>query len=64
MLTLQHRWGAYIWKKNIFFFILQLFFRWNFRPQQPIVYVHPGENALAFYTAKNPTEKYAPDDAS
>jgi len=31
--------------------------RWNFRPQQSTVYVHPGETALAFYTAKNPTEK-------
>ena len=32
--------------------------RWNFKPQQPVVYVHPGETALAFYTARNPTEKY------
>ena len=32
--------------------------RWNFRPQQPVVYVHPGETALAFYTAKNPTDKW------
>jgi len=31
--------------------------RWNFKPQQPVVYVHPGETALAFYTARNPTEK-------
>jgi len=31
--------------------------RWNFRPQQPSVYVYPGETALAFYTARNPTEK-------
>jgi len=31
--------------------------RWNFRPQQPVVYVHPGETALAFYTARNPTDK-------
>eukprot|EP00092_Neocalanus_flemingeri_P011403 GFUD01012286.1.p1 GENE.GFUD01012286.1~~GFUD01012286.1.p1 ORF type:complete len:263 (-),score=54.75 GFUD01012286.1:92-880(-) len=31
--------------------------RWNFKPQQPVVYVHPGETALAFYTAKNPTDK-------
>jgi len=31
--------------------------RWNFRPQQPVVHVHPGETALAFYTAKNPTDK-------
>ena len=32
--------------------------RWNFKPQQPVVYVHPGETALAFYTARNPTAKY------
>ena len=32
--------------------------RWNFRPQQPVVHVHPGETALAFYTAKNPTDKF------
>ncbi len=31
--------------------------QWNFRPQQPVVKVHPGETALAFYTAKNPTDK-------
>eukprot|EP00095_Tigriopus_kingsejongensis_P007332 snap_masked-scaffold589_size129586-processed-gene-0.5 protein:Tk07332 transcript:snap_masked-scaffold589_size129586-processed-gene-0.5-mRNA-1 annotation:"cytochrome c oxidase assembly protein mitochondrial" len=31
--------------------------RWNFRPQQKAIYVHPGETALAFYTAKNPTDK-------
>jgi cytochrome c oxidase assembly protein Cox11 len=31
--------------------------RWNFRPQQNTVYVHPGETALAFYTARNPTDK-------
>merc|ERR1712108_120112 len=31
--------------------------RWNFRPQQPVVMVHPGETALAFYAARNPTEK-------
>jgi cytochrome c oxidase assembly protein subunit 11 len=31
--------------------------RWNFRPQQPVVVVSPGETALAFYTAKNPTDK-------
>ncbi|XP_041362510.1 cytochrome c oxidase assembly protein COX11, mitochondrial-like [Gigantopelta aegis] len=29
--------------------------RWNFRPQQTEVKVHPGETALAFYTARNPT---------
>merc|ERR1719402_1133930 len=28
--------------------------RWNFRPQQPVVHVYPGETALAFYTARNP----------
>eukprot|EP00088_Acartia_fossae_P015869 TRINITY_DN187_c0_g1_i1.p1 TRINITY_DN187_c0_g1~~TRINITY_DN187_c0_g1_i1.p1 ORF type:complete len:264 (-),score=55.40 TRINITY_DN187_c0_g1_i1:253-1044(-) len=31
--------------------------RWNFKPQQPVVYVYPGETALAFYTARNPTDK-------
>jgi cytochrome c oxidase assembly protein subunit 11 len=31
--------------------------RWNFRPQQTEVTVFPGETALAFYTAKNPTDK-------
>ncbi|XP_071107004.1 cytochrome c oxidase assembly protein ctaG-like [Haliotis cracherodii] len=31
--------------------------RWNFKPQQTEVKVAPGETALAFYTAKNPTEK-------
>jgi len=31
--------------------------RWNFRPQQPVVHVYPGETALAFYTARNPTSK-------
>uniref|UniRef100_A0A0B7A4R8 Cytochrome c oxidase assembly protein COX11, mitochondrial n=1 Tax=Arion vulgaris TaxID=1028688 RepID=A0A0B7A4R8_9EUPU len=29
----------------------------NFRPQQTEVTVYPGETALAFYTAKNPTDK-------
>ncbi|KAG8193504.1 hypothetical protein JTE90_003716 [Oedothorax gibbosus] len=29
--------------------------RWNFMPQQPCVKVSPGETALAFYTARNPT---------
>ncbi|XP_076061152.1 cytochrome c oxidase copper chaperone COX11 isoform X2 [Oratosquilla oratoria] len=28
---------------------------WNFRPQQSEIKVLPGETALAFYTAKNPT---------
>lgn len=31
--------------------------RWNFKPQQNEITVHPGETALAFYTAKNPTDK-------
>ncbi|XP_033896532.1 cytochrome c oxidase assembly protein COX11, mitochondrial [Acipenser ruthenus] len=31
--------------------------QWNFRPQQTEVYVSPGETALAFYKAKNPTDK-------
>ncbi|KAF7645648.1 hypothetical protein LDENG_00200570 [Lucifuga dentata] len=31
--------------------------QWNFRPQQSEIYVVPGETALAFYRAKNPTEK-------
>ncbi|XP_062916869.1 cytochrome c oxidase assembly protein COX11, mitochondrial [Mobula hypostoma] len=29
--------------------------QWNFRPQQTEIYVVPGETALAFYKAKNPT---------
>uniref|UniRef100_A0A914XG29 Cytochrome c oxidase assembly protein COX11, mitochondrial n=1 Tax=Plectus sambesii TaxID=2011161 RepID=A0A914XG29_9BILA len=31
--------------------------RWNFRPLQTDIYVHPGETALAFYTASNETNK-------
>ncbi|KAK1794059.1 hypothetical protein P4O66_010964 [Electrophorus voltai] len=31
--------------------------RWNFRPQQSEIYVVPGETALAFYKAQNPTDK-------
>ncbi|KAJ0060740.1 hypothetical protein NL108_017938, partial [Boleophthalmus pectinirostris] len=31
--------------------------QWNFRPQQSEIYVVPGETALAFYRAKNPTDK-------
>ncbi|CAH1794660.1 unnamed protein product [Owenia fusiformis] len=31
--------------------------RWNFKPQQLSVVVAPGETALAFYTATNPTAK-------
>lgn len=30
--------------------------RWNFHPQQNEIIVHPGETALAFYTARNPTD--------
>lgn len=30
--------------------------RWNFRPQQTEIKVPVGETALAFYTAKNPTD--------
>ncbi|XP_023678428.1 cytochrome c oxidase assembly protein COX11, mitochondrial [Paramormyrops kingsleyae] len=31
--------------------------QWNFKPQQSEIYVIPGETALAFYKAKNPTDK-------
>ncbi|XP_062136582.1 cytochrome c oxidase assembly protein COX11, mitochondrial [Drosophila sulfurigaster albostrigata] len=31
--------------------------RWNFKPQQYEIKVAPGETALAFYTARNPTDK-------
>ncbi|KAM9463029.1 cytochrome c oxidase assembly protein COX11, mitochondrial isoform 2-T3 [Clarias gariepinus] len=31
--------------------------QWNFRPQQTEIYIVPGETALAFYTAENPTDK-------
>ncbi|XP_070579500.1 cytochrome c oxidase assembly protein ctaG-like [Ptychodera flava] len=31
--------------------------RWNFKPQMTEVKVAPGETALAFYKAKNPTDK-------
>ncbi|KAM3957722.1 cytochrome c oxidase copper chaperone COX11 [Aphomia sociella] len=31
--------------------------QWNFKPQQNDITVVPGETALAFYTARNPTEK-------
>lgn len=31
--------------------------QWEFRPQQHEMYVHPGETALAFYTARNPTDR-------
>ncbi|XP_071451093.1 cytochrome c oxidase assembly protein ctaG [Hetaerina americana] len=30
--------------------------RWNFKPQQDAIRVSPGETALAFYTARNPTD--------
>lgn len=30
--------------------------RWNFRPQQTEIKISPGETALAFYTACNPTD--------
>lgn len=30
---------------------------WNFKPQQHEIKVMPGETALAFYTAKNPTNR-------
>ncbi|MPC39323.1 Cytochrome c oxidase assembly protein COX11, mitochondrial [Portunus trituberculatus] len=30
---------------------------WNFRPEQREVQIHPGETALAFYTARNPTDR-------
>lgn len=30
--------------------------RWNFKPQQQEIRVAPGETALAFYKAKNPTD--------
>lgn len=31
--------------------------RWNFKPQQYEIKVAPGETALAFYTARNPTDR-------
>ncbi|XP_076272165.1 cytochrome c oxidase copper chaperone COX11 [Rhynchophorus ferrugineus] len=31
--------------------------RWNFKPQQTSITVFPGETALAFYTARNPTDE-------
>ncbi|XP_048525878.1 cytochrome c oxidase assembly protein COX11, mitochondrial isoform X2 [Dendroctonus ponderosae] len=31
--------------------------RWNFKPQQNEITVYPGETALAFYTARNPTDQ-------
>ncbi|CAH0398564.1 unnamed protein product [Chilo suppressalis] len=32
--------------------------QWNFKPQQTDITVVPGETALAFYTARNPTQKH------
>ncbi|XP_062298693.1 cytochrome c oxidase assembly protein COX11, mitochondrial [Scomber scombrus] len=32
--------------------------QWNFRPQQTEIFVVPGETALAFYRARNPTDKH------
>lgn len=31
--------------------------RWNFKPQQKEITVYPGETALAFYTARNPSAR-------
>lgn len=31
--------------------------QWNFKPQQTEIFVVPGETALAFYRARNPTDK-------
>lgn len=31
--------------------------QWNFKPQQTEITIVPGETALAFYTATNPTDK-------
>lgn len=31
--------------------------RWQFRPQQSEIKIVPGESALAFYTATNPTDQ-------
>lgn len=31
--------------------------RWQFRPHQKEIKLVPGETALAFYTARNPTDK-------
>lgn len=31
--------------------------QWQFKPLQHEIYVHPGETALAFYSAYNPTDK-------
>lgn len=36
--------------------------RWNFKPTQDEIKVHPGETALAFFTAKNPTTLPVIDD--
>lgn len=31
--------------------------QWQFKPQQREIWVHPGETALAFYTATNATDR-------
>lgn len=31
--------------------------RWNFKPTQEEIRVYPGETALAFFTARNPTDR-------
>uniref|UniRef100_A0A183C287 Cytochrome c oxidase assembly protein COX11, mitochondrial n=1 Tax=Globodera pallida TaxID=36090 RepID=A0A183C287_GLOPA len=31
--------------------------QWKFKPVQNEIYVHPGDTALAFFTAENPTDK-------
>lgn len=31
--------------------------KWQFKPLQKEIYVHPGETALVFYSAYNPTDK-------
>ena len=63
MRILQLKWGVRDWNRVERFEtssrrMTLLPNRWNFRPQQPVVMVHPGETALAFYTARNPTEKW------
>lgn len=31
--------------------------KWQFKPLQKEIYIHPGETALVFYSAYNPTDK-------
>lgn len=31
--------------------------KWHFKPLQKEIYVYPGETALVFYSAYNPTDK-------